>query len=513
MSDNVLGNLNFEIETDVAESVICPIAKHSLARPEAIALKHQGTVITYKQLENNVRFLVKTFKELDVLPGDRVAIVGDNRPSLVPILFALHRLGASALFLSLQLTPDDWAIQLRMGKARILIGEEKFISSIKEVQPLTISLDKLDYSLTVAPQIDSPKPNELQIHQESSVIFTSSKTGHKKGVLLSIQNFLSSAEASNRITKLKEGDTWAVSLPLYHVGGLGILYRTLLAGATSFFVDNFSANTILPLIDKNLISHISVVPTVLESLMDLAEANKNPESPYALSGLKSGILAGAASSKFLINKIRDNNLPILSAWGMTETTAHCTCMSLDDSLDRITTVGKPFYHTKLGIINDEGDQLEVGSEGEIIVQGPTVCSGYLDPSAAQPIIRSGWLYTGDLGRIDKDGYLSIVGRKDDMFISGGENIHAGEIEEVGLLYPLAKHVAVIPVPHPKWGHRPMMFVQPKDGLNIDDIQMMEFMRSKIAKIKVPDKVVILKEFPRTAIGKVDYKHLKQIYGN
>ncbi len=444
---------------------------------------------------------------------DRVAIVSDNRSSLVPILFSLHRLGASALFLSLQLTPEDWALQLQMGKARILIGEAKYLNQIKNIHPLCIPLEELENQISKAPQIDSPKPNELQIHQESSVIFTSSKTGHKKGVLISINNFLSSAEASNRITKIREGDTWAVSLPLYHVGGLGIMYRTLLSGATSLFVDNFSPQTILPLVESNEISHISVVPTVLESLIDLADKiPRDFDQPYSLKGLKSAILAGAASSSILIEKIRANNLPILSAWGMTETTAHCTCMSLDDSLDKITTVGRPFYHTKLAIINDEGDILESGSEGEIIVQGPTVCSGYLDPSAPQPIIRSGWLYTGDLGAIDLEGYLRIVGRKDDMFISGGENIHGGEIEEAGLQYPLAKYVAVIPILHPKWGHRPLMFVQAKEGLEIEESKMLEFLSAKIAKIKVPDKIIKLNEFPRTAIGKIDYKELKRNFG-
>lgn len=497
-------------------SMTCPISKHSKERPQAIAIRYRETRITFSELENYTNNLCHFFLERGLLPGERIAVVSENRPSLVPIIFALNRIGVSALLLSLQLTAEDWSEQLLMGRAKFIIGESAQLSKIKDLDIESLELESLEETIFDTIKSNPVTQANIDTSHESCVVFTSSKTGHKKGVVLSINNFYSSATASNRITNIKEGDAWAVSLPLYHVGGLGILYRTILAGASSYFIESFSAKSIVPLIQSNEITHISVVPTVLESLIDHAELISSDKSissdqKYPLSGLKSVILAGAASSSLLINKIREKNIPVLSAWGMTETCAHCTCMSLDDSLDKITTVGRAFYHTKLAIVNDEGERLDIGQEGEIIVQGPTVCASYLDQNSPQPMIISGWLYTGDLGVIDEEGYLKIVGRKDDMFISGGENIHASEIEDVAIHYPDAKHVAVIPVAHPKWGQRPIIIVEPKESTNLNIDEMRVFLESKLAKIKVPDSIILIDELPRTGIGKVDYKALKQIY--
>jgi o-succinylbenzoate---CoA ligase len=500
------------LSADSSGSIVCPIAHYALERPDAIAVKDKDTSITFLELDHLTKQMASIFLDLKVQRGERIGVVSQNRYMLIPVLFALHRLHASALFLNLQLAPDDWSLQLKMGKVRVVLGENGYLDQISGTSFSKINIDELEKPIVHSPLIDSSDTAFLNIDQESSIVFTSSQTGHKKGVILSIRNFLSSAEASNLITKITEGDTWAVTLPLYHVGGLGIVYRTLLSGAASFFLNTFSPKEILPLIRSTEITHISVVPTVLESLIDLADSvQEDTGEQYPLKGLKSAILAGAASSSRLIKKIDSRKIPVLSAWGMTETTAHCTCMSLDDSLNKITTVGKPFYHTELGIIDDQGDFLPKGTEGEIIVKGPTVCSGYLDPDAPQPVVIADWLHSGDLGVLDDEGYLTIVGRKDDMFISGGENIHASEIEEAGLMHPEVLYAAAIPVSHPKWGHRPILFVQLKEECDIDEAEMISFLAKKLAKIKVPDRIIFLNEFRRTAIGKIDYKYLKISY--
>ena len=415
------------------------------------------------------------------------------------------------MLLSLQLHASDWSEQLAAGGCRYLITESALVDSIGNWSGDTHLFSEFDDLLASSSRIDASSVPRLLLEQESVVIFTSSVTGHKKGVLLSVQNFIASATASNEITKLSPGDSWVVSLPLYHVGGLGIIYRTLLARAHGYFVPNFSIDHIAKLVSEGRVTHLSLVPTMLDALVDIVEREHPDKVSEYFSRIKAIIIAGAASSESLLEKIRRYRLPVLSAWGMTETTAHCTCMSLEDSLDRIQGVGRPFAHTKVKAIGDTGKTLTAGEVGELLVSGPTVCRGYIDASVgASPIVDS-WLHTGDLGLFDEQGYLRIVGRKDDMFISGGENIHKGEIEQIGLRYGNARYCAVIPVAHPKWGQRPVMFVQAKQPEVFDSSEMVAFLREHIAKIKVPDEIILVDEMPRTAIGKIDYKQLEKNY--
>ncbi|HMP47752.1 MAG TPA: o-succinylbenzoate--CoA ligase [Oligoflexia bacterium] len=492
----------------MSQTVLCPIAENYIANPDAISLRTENEVISFTKLEQQVRFLTRRFKELGVKKFDRVAILSENSPLIVPIIFAIYRLEASAIFLSLQLTPKDWEKQLEASKTRFITGQENYLTRLEVLPEVIYSFSAIKSEIEVAPQIDSVEPRDLVLDNESSIIFTSSKTGHKKGVILSIRNFVSSATASNKLTGLKSGDFWGVSLPLYHVGGLGIIFRTLFAGAGSNFLDSFSPKSILLGLSRGSLTHLSLVPTVLDELISEAEES-GAETIEAIRSIKAVILAGAASSKSLMEKIIRLDLPVLSAWGMTETTAHCTCMSLEDPREKVATVGHPFYHTSIKLVDD--DEKEVFDEGEILVKGPTVCTGYLDSSMPQPKMNDGWLYTGDIGSIDGDGYLSITGRKDDMFISGGENIHAAEIESLIKTYWKVKDVAVIPVSHQKWGQRPVMIVETNKDSKIEIDEIREFLSDKIAKIKIPDRVHNVTALPRTAIGKIDYKELKKSY--
>jgi O-succinylbenzoic acid--CoA ligase len=503
-------------------SISCPIAEQYAKDSSRVALRSldMGTLngdsgdqqCTYDQLEQSVRVLAQKFQAMGISRGERVGIVSENHPLVVSVLFALQRIESTSLFLSLQLTPEDWAEQLRMGRVRFVIGQDAYLSLLRDRPGNTISFPQLEEVISSASRIETFDVPVLDPDNESSIIFTSSVTGHKKGVILTVGNFISSASASNTLTGLSPGDFWAVSLPLYHVGGLGIVFRTLLAGAGSTFARSFTSSVILSELARGTLTHISVVPTVLTALIEEAESSSH-YSLEILRGLKAAILAGAPSSEKLLDKIIKYDLPVLGAWGMTETTAHCTCLSLSDPREKVVTVGKPFYHTEIRLVDESGKDVsgEGDIEGEIIVRGPTVCKGYLDPETPAPRIFDGWLHTGDLGSIDQDGFLTIKGRKDDMFISGGENIHAGEIESVVKKFWKIKDAAIIPVSHPKWGHRPVLIAETNEGSSVTLDEIKVFLSDKIAKIKIPDHVYQVDALPRTAIGKVDYKELKRRY--
>jgi O-succinylbenzoic acid--CoA ligase len=483
-------------------TVTCPIKSASINSPKFVAVHSEQGDLDFKELNSLVDLLAINLQDKGITEGSRVGVLSRNNADMLASIFSLQRLGATSCLLNLQLTKNDWAAQLQQANCSVAIGEEEYLSSIELPKLNKFHFEQLKNESISKEVIDS----ELVTSRESVIIFTSGSTGHNKGVRLSVGNLLSSATASNKLTKLSPGDTWGVSLPMYHLGGLGIVYRTLTSGASARFQTDFSPNTLYNLIKENKLTHLSAVPTTLSGLIDLAL--ENPLSKDSLlGGLKCVILAGAASSETLLNKIIEYKLPILSAWGMTETTAHCTCMDLNDPKEYIKSVGKPFHHTKLKLLDDEGNEIKEGT-GEILINGPTVFMGYLDESQTENVLKDGWLHSGDLGYFNEDGNLTIAGRKDDMIISGGENIHTGEIEKIAKAISGVKDCAVIPIPHPKWGQRPILLVEPKTGSKLTEELIYISLKENLAKIKIPDRIIFRELLPRTSIGKVDYKALK-----
>ena len=490
---------------------ICPLAATARKHPQATALIDEvsGQTYTFSELNELVQRMVAYLSDSGVAEGDRVAVLSENSVSYIAILFAAPRLKASTLLLSLKLSADDWRRQMDEAHCRYLCVSNAYKYELTNVEAEMVVLEEGVSS--PAQEEDTKSTNEqLDSEREAISIFTSSTVGHTKGVKLSYNNFFHSASASNGLTKLSSNDCWLLSMPLYHVAGLGILYRTVLAGASVRLISDFSRKRISERIISSEVTHLSLVPTMLGELLDQFEALELGISS-SISNLKAIILAGAASSETLKTRIIQYNVPVLSAWGMTETTAHCTCMSLEDPVERVATVGKPFPHTEVNIVDDLGNLLEAGEIGEIVVSGPTVCLGYLGSGAPLDAVKNGALYTGDLGVFDTDGYLTIIGRKDDMFISGGENIHIGEIESVAESFEGAKQCAVIAISDEKWGQRPILYVQADSEESLDTEDYMNFLKKRLARMKLPDRIIQVPDLPRTAIGKIDYKRLRKTY--
>lgn len=467
--------------------------------PGAIAFTDPERSISFEQARSAVELLCVQMADIPGIPGKRVGILAENSIEYALTILALQQLGSSAVLLNTRLLEKDWQQQLANAGCEVLLCDSTHMSTSLDIRVLCLESLFNQSGDTQSPhELDS-----LPADRESVVIFTSGSSGHTKGIKLSSGNFHASASASNRITKLGVGDSWLVSLPLYHLGGLGILFRTLYAGATSHFIPSFNDELLAQHINAFPITHLSLVPTQLELLLARTELP-------VIKRLKAILLAGAPSSERLLARIAEDELPVLSAYGMTETTAHCCCMRLADPIERVHSVGKAFDNTEIEIVDEQDLALPSGSVGEIRFRGPTVCLGYLNSEQKLPL-QKGWLYSGDLGKFDEDGYLYIVGRKDDMFISGGENIHPGEIEQAALRHQDVHAAAVIAIPHPTWGKRPILFVEPKVSQELAEEDVLNYLRQELARIKVPDRCLVLEKMPLTAIGKNDYQKLLRDY--
>lgn len=322
----------------------------------------------------------------------------------------------------------------------------------------------LESSDTSALSLDLPED------RPAVIVTTSGTTGQTKGVLLSFANLWYSAVGSNQNTPFGESDRWLLSLPLYHVGGLGILFRAM-AGKGEVVIPD-SNESLADSIEKYGITHVSLVSTQLARLVEKIE-----KDGLCLPRLKAILLGGSAIDQNLIRRGLEHGLPIHTSYGLTEMGSQVTTTARAESAERLRTSGRVLPYR----------ELMVDSTGEICVRGKTLFSGYVMESGIEtPTDADGWFHTGDIGSIDPLGYLTVTGRKDNMFISGGENIHPEEIEAVIRRCPGVEDVLVVPVQSAQWGDRPAAFIRMSDYAPIDISSLKDIMSDHLPKYKFPE---------------------------
>jgi O-succinylbenzoic acid--CoA ligase len=335
-------------------------------------------------------------------------------------------------------------------------------------------------------------------------VFTSGSTGGPRGVRLTAGNHYYNAVASNENIRLSPGDCWLAALPFYHVGGMGILFRSAIAGSSVHIMADFNARDVNRLIDNSSITHISVVPAMLDSIIDARQGREFPPT------MKAVLLGGAPVSRRLIEKTRALKAPLFTTYGMTETASQICTTSPGDSGDRLLTSGKPLGRCKIRIVAPDGDCLPCGVEGEIQIRGDSVFTGYLHKDPSETFLPDGWFNTGDIGLFDDHGYLHVSGRKDAMFVSGGENIHPSAIERIAADFPGVRECTVIGVDDTTWGARPILFVEPiSAGLSIAELNT--HLEANLSRLMIPKSIIIIEKMPRSSVGKIDVARLREIF--
>lgn len=486
--------------------ITCPLHAAAQSWPDAVACYDGGTRFTFAEWESVVNHHAQRLRQLGIGDGDRVAILARNSPDYVAVLLALPRIGAVAVPLNLRWSQTDWQSLIERTWAKLLLTDAEHAAAIprQNFQSYVVGDDLHGNSLSrIAPAGGLIAPS-IDTEQEATIMFTSGSSGTPKGVILTCGNHYFNALGSNENIHLAPGDCWLLSLPLYHVGGIAILYRCLLAGAAIRFVERFDVAKTNVLIESGSVTHLSLVPAMLGE--PLRQRDQRP-TPRALKAI---LLSGAPAPSQLIVLARQMGLPLLTSYGMTETASQvCTLNPLDTS-DKWHTVGRPLLYRELRVVDDSGRSTPANGEGEIAVRGEVVFKGYLDERDSAFNV-GGWFRTGDVGYLDADGYLVVCGRKDDMLISGGENIHPREIEAVAESYPGVAGAAVIAVPDAEWGARPVLFVETISPASFDVNSLEQSLEARLARLKLPKEVIVLDRLPRTAIGKIEKTGLVELY--
>lgn len=474
------------------------------ATPDRLALvAPDGSRLTYAELHARADLAARRLAALGVRGGDRVAVLLPNGVPFAEVVHACMRLGAVLLPLNLRLTPGELAWQARDAGARVVLYDASTEAKAVELPALATGLvaARIDDvpRADVAPAADAPLRDRADPGDPLAIVYTSGTTGPPKGAVLSYSNFWWSAIGSALNLGIDAEDRWLAPLPLFHVGGLSVLTRSAIYGTTAVLHDGFDAERVSAALDHDRITLVSLVPTMLHRLLEARGDRATPAS------LRCVLLGGGPAPRALLERCADIGVPVSQSYGLTECCSQVATLAPRDALRKLGSAGRPLYPNEIRVATDSGDDPPPGEGGEICVRGPIVTSGYWNrPDATARAVVDGWLRTGDFGTLDDDGYLYVLDRRDDLIVTGGENVYPAEVEGVLLAHPCVAEAAVIGESDAEWGQRVVAVVRLVEGADLSVVQELPaHCRVSLAPYKVPRDVrVVEAPLPRTASGKV-----------
>ena len=432
------------------------------------------------------RGVVHVARKLEPLQASRIAILSDNSVMMAIYVLATMVVHKELLLLNVHLKPKEIENQLaQLDVTTVLHSVER-----REQLPNSIStivFESLERILSDE-EADDTFDWTFEDRDIAVIMNTSATTGQFKSVPLRWGQIRAHVQASKEVLGKTEQDNWLMVLPLFHVSGLSILLRSLYNGTAVTILPKYDKAQVLKLIESENINMMSLVPTILTQL----------EPSIIHHNLRVILLGGEFIPMALIDACEKKSLPIYKTYGMTETFSQSVTFSVLDYPHKRDSVGKPLPGMQVRIDKPDADGV-----GEIHLTGPMVMTGYIDK---EPI--DGDLNTDDIGYVDEDGFVYILNRRKDLIISGGENIYPKELEDLVYTLPSVKECAVVPVPDPKWGQVPALFVAFNDGESMTIDEILSFMTNSLAKYKIPKYVKILPALPRNGTGKIVRNELR-----
>ncbi|HFG6905390.1 long-chain-fatty-acid--CoA ligase [Acinetobacter baumannii] len=487
--------------------------------PSALATVFGQRRHSYAQLQQRVAQLAGAFQQLGVQASDRIGMLSLNSDYYVEYIYATFWAGAVINPVNTRWSVPEIAYSLIDCDTKILLVDDNFVKFIDELRYLCPCLEKIIYCgsgpapahtleyeqliTTTAPIVDT-----LRSHQDlAAILYTGGTTGKPKGVMLSHASLMTNALATIAATSRPPVQAGLHIAPFFHVGGIAYLIQVSLRAATHVILSGFDPVKAMQTIEKERISETFLVPTMLQMILDSSEFTK-----YDLSSLSNLIYGAAPIDETLLHRALDclPNTQFMQVYGMTENAAVVAVLPAfchtheGQKLRKLKSVGRPTPITEVGIIHPEtGEACKAGQFGEITIRSPTLMEGYWNKlEETSHALRDGWLYTGDGGYLDEDGYLYITDRLKDMIVSGGENVYSSEVENAILTHPAVQLCAVIGIPHEKWGEAVHAVVVVHEGHVLTEDEVKAVCRNLIASYKCPRSVEFRTELPLSGAGKL-----------
>ncbi|WP_135662384.1 class I adenylate-forming enzyme family protein [Halorhabdus rudnickae] len=476
-----------------------PLTARASSTPDRTAVIEAATGAswTYEELFDEADQLADCLLTACDTQPDRLGIAMRTGIDFVRTTHAAWRLGATVVPLDSREPTDRLESLAKQADLDAIVCTERTVESISSIEgPSLLSVDGSTVpGVDVVPgDCEGTNPRARYSSDTHVIMFTSGTTSNPEGVRLTLSNLFASAIASAFRLGVNPADRWLVSIPMAHMGGFAPIVRSTLYGTGLVLQSEFDPEATATAMREYDVTGVSFVPTMLSRLL---EAGWQP--PAALRFV---LLGGASASQRLIDRCEREGVPVYPTYGMTETASQVATATPDQAFDNPGTVGQPLMFTQVAII-DDGESVAPGETGEIIIEGPTVTPGYLDDEETATVFDERGLHTGDLGYRDEDGRLYVVGRLDDLIVTGGENVDPEEIVAVIESRADIVEAAVVGIPDDEWGERVAALVVPDedDAPTPDDIE--ETCRGKLAPYEVPKSIAIADAIPRTVSGTID----------
>lgn len=466
------------------------LLKQAATQPNQIAIDDGNERLSFAELKKQVEVLVGKIDHLN--PGSRVGILATNTLMSYKLSLAIMCSGRTIVWLNWRLAGEELERQIKDSGLQLCLVENSLWRS-GMTDPFK------SYSAFL---ITSADPGELipvfKSDWVASIMYTSGTTGRPKGVLQTFGNHFYSAVSSALNLGLSSADKWLCVAPIFHISGFSIIMRGLIYGMTVRLVEKFRAEELERILANETVTIMSVVPFMLKKLIQ----QQNKTNTHYNSAFRCMLLGGGTIDRETLEACLQRSIPVVQCYGMTETCSQIVALRSADALLKLGSVGQPLFST----------QLKLSKDGEILLKTPALTPGYLNlPDKLPSKMIDGWYRTGDIGHLDKEGYLYIDGRADEMLISGGENIFPQEVEQVYQRYPQINEVAVVGQNDSVWGQVPVAFVV--SDRRLSPTKLINYGYEHLARYKVPQHYIFVSELPKNASGKIRRFMLREKLNN
>ena len=491
------------------------------------AITHKDRSFTYKEMGESAWSLANALRETGLKKGDRVAFLMANCPEYIFCEYALTRLGCVRVPLAVLLSSNDHIYMMNQAECVALIYHENMASRVTDMMPrletvrhfICTSRDAnsvMDGHQHLETLIDTHPPEvdpvEMDPEDLLSIYYTGGTTGKPKGVMMSSRLWVYTVMSEMLDLGFGWEEVFLYPTPLTHAGGC-LLLPVLLRKGRCVILDHFDPALLMETVEKEKVTMTFLVPTMIYVLLDHPDLKK-----YNLSSLRNVIYGASAIAPERLKQALNHFGPIFTQlFGQTEAPMMITALSREEHVvadperekEVLSSAGRPVFHTKLKLLDEQGNEVKRGESGEVVVKCANVMTGYFkNPEATAETLKDGWLHTGDIARQDDEGLVYIVDRKKDMIVSGGFNIFPREIEDVLFEHPAVKGAAVIGVPHDKWGEEVKAVVTVHEGRSVTEAELIAFVKERKGSLVAPKTVEFWDQIPLTNLGKLDKKAMR-----
>jgi long-chain acyl-CoA synthetase len=497
------------------------VRHHAKERSGQTALTFEGERITYADLDERSSRVAQALRALGVGPQDRVAYLGKNLPEFFDLYFGATKLNAVTVPVNWRLSPREMGYILDDAETRVLVVTPEFQGHLAQLErdiPTLVRVISTDEFDAWARQHDADDPLEPSGPDDVAIqLYTSGTTGLPKGVMTTNRNLLTEMKGASQTAWAFDGDSVnLVCMPLFHIAGSGWAMAAFYNGAENVMHRDVDPVKIVEDLATYHVTNVLLVPAVLQMVLNVPGAEEADFSSLRV------VTYGASpiTETLLIRALRTMDCGFCQAYGLTETTGHISGLLPEDHdpggprAHLLRSVGKPSPWAEVRVVDTEtGENCPPGTPGEVWVRGDTVMKGYWKQpeKTADTITPDGWCKTGDIAYFVPDGYLFLYDRRNDMIVSGGENVYPIEVENAVAAHPAVADVAVIGVPDDRWGETVKAVVVTAPGAEVGEADLIAFTREQLAHFKCPTSVDFIGELPRNPSGKVLKRQLREPY--